>query len=402
MFCTLTGVHGQSFQSYFEEAAKENPGLMAKYLQFEASLKQVAQVGSLPDPTLSIGYFLVPVETRVGPQVAKVSLSQMFPWFGTLKVKEDLASKNAQVKFMEFIAARNLLYYELKKAWYPLYELHQLIDIEKKNIALLETYERLATVHFENGQGSLVDILRVETMIEESITNLKLLEDKNTPYLVTFNRLLGRPDTTKVILPETLRQTEDLDLMYSDSMIAQHPLVLAIDNSILALQSKHRLVAKEGLPKFGVGIDYVFVSERANVMGNDNGKDAIMPMVSTSIPVFRKKYRAASEETELMISSSDLQKEQLINTMSAQLADAVYTVQAQMDRIALYDKQIRKFEQMMELYYTSYSSSGKDFEEILRLQEQILKYDKLKAGARTTLETEQARIEYLLKGGENE
>merc|ERR1711974_383443 len=48
-------------------------------------MQKVAQVNNLPDPTFSFGYFISPVETRVGPQRAKVGLTQMFPWFGTLK-----------------------------------------------------------------------------------------------------------------------------------------------------------------------------------------------------------------------------------------------------------------------------------------------------------------------------
>ena len=77
-FSTLT--NAQSLDDYFKLAAENNPGLQAKYKSFEAAMQKVTQVSSLPDPNLSFGYFVSPVETRVGPQRARFSLTQMFPW----------------------------------------------------------------------------------------------------------------------------------------------------------------------------------------------------------------------------------------------------------------------------------------------------------------------------------
>jgi len=48
----------QTLEEYFRIAAENNPGLQAKYKEFEASMQKVAQVNSLPDPTFSFGYVL--------------------------------------------------------------------------------------------------------------------------------------------------------------------------------------------------------------------------------------------------------------------------------------------------------------------------------------------------------
>ena len=74
---------GQSLNDYYTIAAENNPELKAKYKEFEAAMQKIPQVSSLPDPNLSMGYFISPVETRLGPQNVRLSLSQMFPWFGT-------------------------------------------------------------------------------------------------------------------------------------------------------------------------------------------------------------------------------------------------------------------------------------------------------------------------------
>ncbi len=79
----------ENLNGYLQEAAENNPGLVMKFNEYLAALELAPQVKALPDPQLAFGYFIQPVETRVGPQQFKFSVSQMFPWFGTLKAKEN-------------------------------------------------------------------------------------------------------------------------------------------------------------------------------------------------------------------------------------------------------------------------------------------------------------------------
>ena len=90
-------------ENYLRIAAEKNPGMQGMYKEYEIALQKAAQVNSLPDPTLSFGYFISPVETRVGPQKAKFSLTQMFPLFGTLKAQGDAAALMAEAKFKAFL-----------------------------------------------------------------------------------------------------------------------------------------------------------------------------------------------------------------------------------------------------------------------------------------------------------
>src|SRR5665648_328374 len=76
---------------YLQTAAENNPGLKARFNEYLAALEIAPQVKALPDPQLAFGYFIQPVETRVGPQQFKISATQMFPWFGSLKARENSA-----------------------------------------------------------------------------------------------------------------------------------------------------------------------------------------------------------------------------------------------------------------------------------------------------------------------
>lgn len=168
----------QTLEDYFVIAAENNPGLKGKYKAFEAALEKIPQAQSLNDPNLSFGYFISPVETRLGPQRMRFSLTQMFPWFGTLKMQGDVATVLAEVKHQEFLDAKNSLYNEVSAIYYPLLEVLELIEIEKENLQILETYKSIATSTYENGKGSMTDLLRVDIINTNAQTNLDVLYKK--------------------------------------------------------------------------------------------------------------------------------------------------------------------------------------------------------------------------------
>jgi outer membrane protein TolC len=96
-----------------------------------------------------------------------------------------------------------------------------------------------------------------------------------------------------------------------------------------------------------------------------------------SIPIFRKKYKAATKEALLMRDAYQFQKESLENQFTSQLEEALFKLEQQTDLIDLYEKQTERTEQSMRLILSSYQNTGEDFEEVLRMQQQLLKYQKL-------------------------
>ena len=72
----VLNVHAQKeLDGYLKLGAENNPGLKAKFAEYNAALEKVPQVGTLPDPTISFGYFITPVETRVGQHTPTRSLN---------------------------------------------------------------------------------------------------------------------------------------------------------------------------------------------------------------------------------------------------------------------------------------------------------------------------------------
>jgi outer membrane protein TolC len=390
-----TNVSAQSLEESLEIAGTNNPLLKAKYAEFEAALQKAAQFNSLPDPKFSFGYFVSPIETRLGAQRAKLSLTQMFPWFGTLKIAENVQALQAESKYQEFLDAKNELYMQVKSAWHPIYEVNQKIRLQKKNKDILNSYKQLATTRFKNNKSSMVDVIRVEIMIENTETEIELLQNQLQPLIVHFNKLLHRADSLIVQIEQELNLI-DVPFNYrKDSLFVNQPLLQSLDLKMQSAKEAESLGKKRGLPKFGIGLDYAFIEERTDMEVSDNGRNVLMPMVSMSIPIYRGKYKSAIKEAQFKQSAIANYKANTENNLVSKYETAYYELDKARQLIDLHKTQISKTKQAISLLETAYSNSGKNFEEILRMQQELLKYQIATASATKSFYIALAKLDYL-------
>ncbi|MDX5340333.1 MAG: TolC family protein [Cyclobacteriaceae bacterium] len=388
-------VLGQSLEDYQKIAAENNPGLQARYKEFKAAMEKVPQVSSLPDPTLSFGYFISPVETRVGPQQAKFSLSQMFPWFGTLEAQGNAAALMAQAKYQNFLDARNKLFYQVADAYFPLYELEEQLRLQRENLEILESFMTLAQSKYENNQSSMVDVLRVDIMIKDARTNINILEDKRQPLLTRFNNQLNRDETMAVSIVDTIKVSPLPDGYHRDSLLVNHPLLEELILKEEAMKEQEKAAIRRGLPSFGLGLDYVLVGKRTDMDIADNGQDVVMPMLTMSLPIFRGKYKAAKEEARIMQEAYRDMRQETANNLGSAYEMVWYEIEKQRQNLDLYREQIDETRQALNLLFSSYSNNGDDFEEVLRMQQQLLKYQMMQATSLSEYKIAEAKLNYI-------
>jgi outer membrane protein TolC len=366
-------IQAQHLDNYLKYAAENNAGLKAKYAEFEASMQRIDQVNTLSNPTFSFGYFISPVETRVGPQRIKFSLSQMFPWFGTLDAKEDIATKFAESKYQEFVAYKLSVFRDVKMAYYPLIELNEHIRLQQENLVLLTTYKELANIRLANGKGTMVDVLRIDVQIEVVQSEVSLLNEKMNPLRVHFNRLLNRVSDAVIEL-ETFDNTANNRLFSADSIFTNNPTIASFDLKMNAVSKQGELAKLSGLPSIGLGLDYAIVGKRNVSSVVDDGKDILMPMATISLPIFRSQYKAAINEASYLRNALELNKQEYKNNQHDEFAKAKYNLSAALEFIRLYSNEMNIQARILDLLYTAYSTSGKDFVELIRAQQLLIKY----------------------------
>ncbi len=370
-----TGLRAQTqLDEYLRIAAEQNPGLKAKYELYLAALEHVNQQDALPDPTVSFGYFISPVETRVGAQRFKLSLSQMFPWTGTLKVREQAATSMAKIRFEEFQEVKNQLFLQVRTQWLMLYELEREIGIMQTNLNIVSTYEPITKTKYESNLVSLADLVRVQISIDDAKTKLDLLKLKRKPLLSDFNTLLNRELNSSVQLIETMSDTNSGSFSL-DSALSQYPGINAAKARIEAMDFEIELADLKRKPNIGVGLDYGFISKRDGVTLEDNGKDILMPMVSLSLPIFGKKNRSLKKEAELKKQSAESMLLAEKNVVKNEWTKADYEIEVAETELALYQSEIEKTQILLRVLTSEYSNNNKNFEDLLRTQQRLLQLE---------------------------
>jgi len=400
----LAGITARSqdfLESYLAESANNNPGLKSKFSEYMAALEKVSQAGALPDPQVSFGYFIQPVETRVGPQKARISASQMFPWFGTPGAKEDAAAEIAKSKYELFEEAKSRLFYDVKSTYYNLYFIQKAIDITAENIYILNTFRKLALIRVESGLASSVDVLRVEIEIADLENQLALLKDNYFVMQTGFNNLLNVDGQRTVNIPDSLANT-DFDLTREaalDSVRSGNHQVLQMEFMEASYEKQEIAARKTGKPNLMLGFDYVVVGKSGNPMTDpsESGRDAfVFPMVGISIPLYRQKYTSMVKEAALMQESTENGRLDKINILGTTFEKANKDYNDADRRIPLYQRQSGKAKKALNILQTEYETSGKNFEEVLRMERQLLKYKLELEKARADKDAAIAFINYLM------
>ncbi len=357
-----------SLAAYLEIAARNNPGVQKSLYDYQAALQKVPQVSSLPDPELTAGFFLKPMELMSGNQVADFQLMQMFPWFGVLRNAKDEMSLMAQAKYELFRDAKLQVGYDVQKAWYELFKVREEIRISEKNIELLRTIERLSLIKFKSpsaggttslpagsmtspgsrggmeggsaGMGNmagvqttrrdadsrenqssmqslpmgsstsgsgLADFYRIQIEILGLEDNIASLKNQERTSVARFNSILDRSPEHPVYV-DTITRYSSVGLeetMDPDSLLADNPMLKMISYENQSLEARKKMISGMSYPMMGIGINYSLINKSPMSESAMNGSDMVMPMVTVTIPVYRKKYNAMKSETDLLKSSSE-------------------------------------------------------------------------------------------------
>lgn len=386
----------QTLDDYLKTAAENNPKLKSAYAQFEAAMQKSPQVSSLPDPSLTMSAFGRMVETRLGAQEAKFSLMQMFPWFGTLQAKEDASVLMAEAKFQNYLNLRNQLFFDIKSVYAELYALDKTIQLKKENLDILDSYRELSLSRFKSGNAPMVNVIKVDIKREAAKTEIKLLEDMLKPLETDFNLMLNQKPEMMVQVQDTLLFKKPEILLNTEDLFKNHPSVIGLEKQKESYEIQQIVAQKEGLPMLGLGIDYSIISKRTDANPEMNGQDAIMPMLTVTLPIFRKKYNAAKKEATFMVNSMEQEQEAQKNELQSAYEMTVYNLKKAEQLIALYEKQLLSSEQANKLLVSGFSNATIDFEEVLQMNQDILMLQTQKVEAIKNGFTAEAKLEYLI------
>jgi outer membrane protein TolC len=362
---------------YLAYAALNNPGLEAAFNRFKAALEQVPQVKSLPDPRFNYKYFIEEVETRVGPQQQSFGISQLFPWFGKLDLRGDVATKGANAARQRYEAAKLKLFFEVKDAYYEYYYLAKSIAITKENVSLIKHLESVAQSRYKAAAGSHPDVIRAQVEMGKLEDRCAALLDLQQPIVARLNASLNRPVEADIPSPTEIQfdQVSVIDNELLVKLVAENPQLKALDLEITQSKKNIELAKKDHYPDFTFGVDFIETDDRPTSNLSDNGKDPVVASVSINIPLWRGKYAAGVRQARNRYFAARGQYKEKSNSLSWQLKMTLYSFRDAERKIDLYrNALLPKAKESLKVTESGFRAANSSFTDLIDAQRILLEF----------------------------
>lgn len=206
------------------EALANSPEIGRADAAARAEVARAPQVGSLPDPTLTLG---IQNDGFNGIQIGTmetsywlVMLTQPVPWPGKLSAREAAARAQASVAGAETARLRLTTTAEVERAYVDLLVVRGQLALLAKLEVLWAEAEAMARTRYEVGQGAQSDLLRAQLERTRLGQRRVALEGEERTRLQGLNRLRVRALEEPVATPRPLASFSDPVLRTVDEAVA--------------------------------------------------------------------------------------------------------------------------------------------------------------------------------------
>ncbi|MFT6746113.1 MAG: cobalt-zinc-cadmium efflux system outer membrane protein [Glaciecola sp.] len=395
LVCFASVIQAQKLDSLLVWSANNHPDLKAAYLSYEASLQKVHGTGFLPEPVFSFGYFVSSPETRLGPQIASVGLQQMFPWKGTLKAKKSITVAQSKMEFEQFNLLKINLFRDVKKLYYEAQNKEENVKLLIENIVLLEQVKSVGLARVESGSGSTTDVLRLNLKVEEMKTK-RSTENVHLKGFVEQLCLLTGKSPLKLIFENDFDDSIEQNEVTDFDSIVNHPMIAMSKEKLVMNNAQKRIIAQKALPKFGLGVNYVLVNKRTDMNPVGNGRDVLMPKLSMTLPIYRKRYKALSKMNQLENESIREEVKGVALDLNIKLVKVMTNIESAKERLVLYQKQTKTAQSILTILQSDYENNATSLESILTTQVQLVNYQMEMQHAMKNLRVAKSQLAFLL------
>jgi outer membrane protein TolC len=325
-----------SLDDVIREALEKSPEAQSALHEVRALERRVPQAKTLPDPMASVGWAGNPAPFSVmrgdNSSYRGLTVSEQFPYPGKLRLRGEIASKEADAAQADYEAVRRRISSEVKAAYYDYFYFDRAIQTTNRNKDLLEKLSQIAEARYRVGKAMQQDVLRSQIEISLLLEKLTMFEQQRATAQARINAFLVRSPESPLppaadVEPETI--THSLDELYA----------LAATNDTAALRNQRMversrlgiaLAQKEYRPDIGVGYMY---QQRAG-LPDMNGVT-----VTVNIPVFykSKQRQGVAEASEELISAEKMHENRL-NEVRFELKQQYLAAKASERLLTLYSK----------------------------------------------------------------
>ncbi len=259
----LTPHQGQGatpLSELLREAEQSNPQIEAARQGWQAAKQVPTQVSTLPDPQFTLQHFSVgsprPFAGYTNSDFAYIGLgvSQDIPYPGKLRLKGEIAKREADVSQQQVESVRRAVLAELKGIYFQLAYLSKTLTILEQDGELLKQVEQAADARYRSGMGTQQDVVQAQLQETKLLREIAMHHLQVGKLEARLKQLLNRSQESPDIEPADLTETP-LAQTYGDLLAAaqvQNPEIASAKKMIERQSLQVNLARKDFYPDFNV------------------------------------------------------------------------------------------------------------------------------------------------------
>ena len=243
-----------------QEAEKNSPQIEAARQGWQAAKQVPAQVSTLPDPQFTLQHLSVgsprPFAGYTNSDFAYIGLgvTQDIPYPGKLKLRGEIAKREADVSQQQVETVRRAVLAEVKTAYFQLAYLSKTLSILESDGDLLKQVEQAADARYRSGMGTQQDVLQAQLQKTKLVREIAMHHLEVGKLQAQLKQFLNRPQDSPDIEPANLTETPLLQ-NYQElfgAAKAQNPELAASQKMIDKQSLQVDLARRDFYPDFNV------------------------------------------------------------------------------------------------------------------------------------------------------
>src|SRR5437867_8052522 len=380
------------------EAEKNNPQIEAARQGWQAAKQVPTQVSTLPDPQFNLQHVSVgsprPFAGYTNSDFAYLGLgvSQDIPYPGKLRVKGEIAKREADVSQQQVESVRRAVLAELKGTYFQLAYLSKTLTILEEDGELLKQVEQAADARYRSGMGTQQDVLQAQLQKTKLVREIAMHHLEVGKLEAQLKQLLNRPQDSSDIEPADLTETP-LPQAYDELLAAaksQNPELAASQKMIDKQSLQVDLARKDFYPDFNVQ----YMWQRTDPT---QFRAYYMLTFGVRVPIYRghkQRPELVQAQAEQLRARSEFeaQSQQLASELRAQYVTAQQTAELlKIHREGLSPQSRSEFRAGL----AAYQSNKQDFQAVLTAFLDVLQLDENYWQNLAEYETAIARLEQM-------
>jgi len=381
-----------------QEAERNDPQIQAARQGWKAAQQVPTQVSTLPDPQFQLQQVNVgsprPFAGYTNSDFAYVGLgvSQDLPYPGKLRLKGEIAKRDADVSQQQFESVRRSVLTGAKVAYFQLAYLSKTLGILESDKELLEQAEEAANARYRSGMGNQQDLLRAQLEQTNLLREITMHHLEVAKVQAQLKELLNRHQSSTDIEPEDLSETP-LPYTYDEllaAMKAQNPEIASAEKMIERQKLQVDLAHKDFYPDFNVQYTW----ERTDPA---QYRAYYMLSVGVRLPIYRgRKQRPELAQAEAELSRSHSELEVQSQQAASELKVQYETAQKTAELLKIYKEGLLPQARAgFQAGIVAYQNNRQDFQSLLSSFLDVLHLDEEYWQNTAERETALARLEQL-------